>query len=584
VRLSVLRQIPEDPALRRDWNALVARSGDAQVFYTYEWALAVQRAYSEVLRPFIFLAYDEANALRGVAALAESAEKEVSFLCATTGDYCDFLSSREDRAEFVASVFSALRAGNTASVTLTNLPADSPTEKAIRKGARDAGYHVFARLAYDCAQYSTKVLDRAKNEKPRVARPKMIRRALKAMSAGGTIRVDHIQSAGAAADLLPAFTRAHVGRFLVTNRISNLARPERRVFLSELTHLLADSGWLCLTRMMAGDRIIAWNYGFRFHGSWFWYQPTFESDLEKHSPGYCLLAKIVEEAAENPEFHTVDLGLGAEDYKGRVANQSRKTLCVNVDTALTRHLMTMCRYGASRLAQASPVIEKALRSGRDALQFLKKRVNTDGSKATFLWGLRRLRTSCFSRDEVLFYEFTANSLAKSNSLTLVSIDLDVLAEAAMQYPDEEGTLAYLLRCAPRLHKDCSGFALLNPQGEFVHFTWAGPFSGFHWSELNSTLPSPSPDSVILFDSWTPVAQRGKGYYAPTLALVSERIHQQGKRAWGFSAATNTSSIRGLEKMGFPRRFTVVRRKLLWWQWLKQEMVESTVNPEVLTAC
>ena len=70
LRLVLLKEIPEDASLRRQWNFLVERMEQPQVFYTDEWALAVQRAYHAALRPLLFLAYDEQEALTGVAALA----------------------------------------------------------------------------------------------------------------------------------------------------------------------------------------------------------------------------------------------------------------------------------------------------------------------------------------------------------------------------------------------------------------------------------------------------------------------------------------------------------------------------------
>ena len=51
LRLVVLTEIPEDAELRQQWNALVDRVDRPQVFYTYEWSLAVQRAYSSTLHP-----------------------------------------------------------------------------------------------------------------------------------------------------------------------------------------------------------------------------------------------------------------------------------------------------------------------------------------------------------------------------------------------------------------------------------------------------------------------------------------------------------------------------------------------------
>ena len=67
LRLVVLREIPEDAELCSQWDALVNRVDQPQVFFTYEWAVAVQRAYREKLHPLVILAYDDAGPLAGVA-------------------------------------------------------------------------------------------------------------------------------------------------------------------------------------------------------------------------------------------------------------------------------------------------------------------------------------------------------------------------------------------------------------------------------------------------------------------------------------------------------------------------------------
>src|ERR1700730_9783215 len=108
LRITLLREIPEDVRLRQQWNALVERVNQPQVFYTYEWSRAVQRAYRATLQPLLFLSYDEEESLCGVAALAiDVTGRSASFLCATTGDYCDFLSVPEEKKPFVARVFAA---------------------------------------------------------------------------------------------------------------------------------------------------------------------------------------------------------------------------------------------------------------------------------------------------------------------------------------------------------------------------------------------------------------------------------------------------------------------------------------------
>jgi CelD/BcsL family acetyltransferase involved in cellulose biosynthesis len=574
----VLREIPEDESLRRDWNALVERAPQPQVFYTYEWAFAVQRAYGETLRPLIFLAYDEEENLCGVAALAISSPGEtVSFLCATTGDYCDFLSLPERREGFVTVVVEELRRQNMSSVTLTNLPADSATVAALRHAASLHRYQCFARTAYICAQVSLAALQRRGENKPVLPRKKMLRRFLNAMGREAPVRLEHARSWSQAEPVLPGFIEAHIARFLVTGRISNMVREQRRRFLEQLAKLLSERGWFALTIFVAGQQVFAWNYGFQFLNTWFWYQPTFDSDFEKYSPGFCLLAKLIEEAADKPELGTVDLGLGAEEYKERFANQTRETLYITLNNSYPKHLHEITRHYTAAALKALPHAERAVRSVLAKCGTLRRRLRESGTWETCRWAAQRVRYSVARRDEVFFYELTRPdpSLQALDRVCLKPLDLNALARAAMQNENDDGTLAYLLRCAEHLrNKEWAGFALVNHQGKFLHFTWAGPFESFHWSELDSSLDPPAPQSLILFDSWTPVSQRGRGYYAPTIAMVADKARADGKRAWGFSASTNTASVRGLEKAGFKRQFSVMRYRVLWWQRVVQEKLAS----------
>jgi CelD/BcsL family acetyltransferase involved in cellulose biosynthesis len=113
--------------------------------------------------------------------------------------------------------------------------------------------------------------------------------------------------------------------------------------------------------MMSGDKVVAWNYGFDFHGTWFWYQPTFDTEFERYSPGFCLLSMLIEEAAENHALSVVDLGLGAGEYKERFANQSCKTLGVTLRSAMAKHLQEILRYRTAELIKTSPRLEASVR-------------------------------------------------------------------------------------------------------------------------------------------------------------------------------------------------------------------------------
>ncbi len=145
-----------------------------------------------------------------------------------------------------------------------------------------------------------------------------------------------------------------------------MVRPERQKFLEELARLLSGSESIVLSRLILNDRTIAWNYGFQFVGSWFWYQPTFDGDYEKYSPGVWLLSAILEEACLSPQIYRVDLGLGDEGYKDRVATGGRKTVNVTASESFVQHTKARFRYHAAMAVKSVPKVERLVRRLRPA--------------------------------------------------------------------------------------------------------------------------------------------------------------------------------------------------------------------------
>ena len=573
LRLLLLNEIPEDAELRRQWDDLVLSMDQPQVFYTYEWALAVYRAYREKLKALLFLGY-EGERLLAVAALALDSAGIISFLCANTADYCDVVASPEHHAALVFQVLAELRKSGLRSVTLTNLPADSKTARVLDKISRENGYRVFARTAYECSQVSLDEL-RAKSVRGKLDLPrrKMVRRSLKALGQDAPVRLEHIASAESIESALGPFIESHVARFLATGRISNLATPERQTFLRQLANLLSQSGWVQVTRLMSGEKVYAWNYGFSFEGTWFWYQPTFDDDYEKFSPGYCLLYEMVQEAGVAPNVKSIDLGLGAEGYKEYFTNRTRKTLYVTLRASTVAHVREVLRYSAASAVHFLPGIERAMRRFADALQ----RSRREGLSSSWRRVAGRMRSFVSSSDEVLFFD-GRDARASNAEGALHPLDLKSLAAALIQDVDDAPTAAYLLRSAERLRKGgAEGFALLDHRGVFLHFAWVTRFEGFHLAELNAKVQAPTPDCSLLFDCWTPTKMRGHGYYGQTVGLLAQLLREQGKEPWIFSATTNRASVSGLEKAGFQQRYSLVRKRFFGCQWIRGNTPKSARN-------
>ena len=363
MRISVQRQIPEDPHLRDQWNGLALGMEHPEVFYTYEWAMAVGRAYRSSIKPLLLLAYNDGGALAGVVALAtDEAQSQTFFLAGTTADYCDFICPPQHRAELVAAAFGELANLDLPCLRLANLPADSATVRILRDAAAQQKYLVFSRPAYQCARVSLGSPEERQKLKQALVKRKSLRYYLKGLEKKGPVTMDHLTRGSEIQANLPGFIKAHVARFQAGGRKnSNLGSAERQEFLSVLSELLSGSGWMVLTRLLVGAHPVAWNYGFEFGDSWFYYQPTFDADWREFSPGFCLLTKMVEQACDNPKIHLLDLGLGDESYKDRFATGYRQTLHATITNSATAHMRERLRYHAASAVKSSPRLEQWVR-------------------------------------------------------------------------------------------------------------------------------------------------------------------------------------------------------------------------------
>jgi hypothetical protein len=279
----------------------------------------------------------------------------------------------------------------------------------------------------------------------------------------------------------------------------------------------------------------------------------------------------VAEACDDQEMHVVDLGLGAEGYKDRVANSTRATLHGTFNRSLAHHIATIARYRLAELVKSFPRLDAMIRRALRRIAGVRQRLRTSGWRGVVLLAGRRLWQWMSRRDEVYFYSWPGDALpgpgpAGTALFQLAPASLEILAMTAMRYEDDTETYDYLLRAANRLRSGKSrAFALLDGDGVPVHLCWVSEFEGFFMDELNVRLTAPGPGANLIFDCWTPRAVRGHNYYAMTVARVAQGLVREGRDPWIFSASTNARSVRGLESSGFVRRYSMLRRRVLTFE-------------------
>ena len=580
----VLDEITEGAELRRAWNDLALRMERPEVFYTYEWAVAVQRAYGDSRKPLLFLGYEGASLVSLVALARENnGSGDVVFLTASTADYCDFLSEPARRCEFVAAVFSELQTRKIGRIILTNLPADSCSVAAISAAARKRHYKMHSRTAYLCARVILGSVEERSALKQATTNKKRLRRNFRELEKEGRVCIRHDNQWEQIEPILPSFNNAHVARFLSTGRISNLLWVERRKFLYELARELSGSGWSVVSRLLVGEVTVAWNYGFNFAGNWFWYQPAVESShpYADFSPGYCLLSKIVELACDRPEINVVDLGLGAEDYKDRFATANRETLFCELNRSLAAHLRVVLRDRAAAIAETSPRIEGHVRGIISYISRSRARTRDSGLWELLTGVARRIRRFLFATDEILFFEWGGGNQNRLK-LKTVRLDSDLLGAAAIRYADDPAALTFLMRSAQRLRLGkAQGFALIAADRTPLQFCWVNDFERVEREELQRSLHTPSKNAVMIFDCFSPASAAGNGFFGEEITALADQLLTQGRTPWISVDATNQYFRQGIENAGFTYRFSLRRSRIFFFKTTKNST--SSLGAEKLAS-
>jgi CelD/BcsL family acetyltransferase involved in cellulose biosynthesis len=564
VQVTVLKEIPEDPDLSEAWNSLVLAMDNPEVFFTYQWALAASRGFQNRLSPLLFLMYDSGQ-LAGVVALAvdPNAPRAAFFLTSSTADYCDIVSTPANRQAVLLALLQEFKNLGLSDLVLANVPANSATLKELPDVAGSNHFYLTSRTAYSCGVVQLEGVEQRESLLRTLATRSREKRALKKLSTLGEVKVIHLTEPEQIGESLESIVSAQISRFLASNRVSPLVGPERRTFLRQLSDLLSHSGWLKISQLEIDGQPVAWNYGFRFGGSWFWYLPTFQMEYEHVSPGSCLLRLMVEEGARDASLRWLDLGLGDEPYKERFANNTRETRYVHLSRGFPRHVASRARQMLTSTAERFPQFGDKLRESRDFFQTAASRIHETGVVAAARYAIRKAVRPLASQDEVLLFESPELQAPQNEdeSIQLLPLTREHLVEASIGNAADSQTLSYLMRCANRLtQQGTSGFLLQDETGRPIHFLWIDSYAGFCLAEIGHNLEPASPNAAMIFDCWTPTADRGRGHYATAIRLAAANLRHQKRPAWIFSGARNVSSLRGILKAGFAYRFSLIRRR------------------------
>ena len=139
----------------------------------------------------------------------------------------------------------------------------------------------------------------------------------------GVLKIDHLQRKEDIVPLLDQFFNQHIERWAMTPFPSLFLKPSEQLFYRRVTDILSETGWLRFTAMNWNGDWVAFHFGFNYNDLFYWYKPSFNAAMAKHSPGEVLLRNLFMNAIEEKDV-IFDFGLGDEAFKTRFATGAVK--------------------------------------------------------------------------------------------------------------------------------------------------------------------------------------------------------------------------------------------------------------------
>jgi CelD/BcsL family acetyltransferase involved in cellulose biosynthesis len=300
-----LRTCDSVPPWYGAWQRLWRRL-DADPFLHPAWHAAYAASRGEELRPVIVGAW-RSDELVGVLPMRRDRDGVLRFLSASQSDYEDALVDDRHRDDVLGVLVDFLLDER---FDLAEVPQGSPLGHALearglapQPAAPCPGVELSAATLHD------------------VTRRQSLRRHAKRLSRRGPVSLDSVPAAARSGALRKLFDQ-HIARRTDVGDDSLFLNPLNRAFYEALTAHPDFAEFGAFHVLKAGAREVAFHVALKNRGTFIWYKPTFDLNLEAEGPGEVLLKLLFEHAYAGGATY-FDFSRGEEPFKLRFANQAR---------------------------------------------------------------------------------------------------------------------------------------------------------------------------------------------------------------------------------------------------------------------
>jgi len=329
LRIKELNEYDQFIDLREQWNDVLKKSKDDDIFLTWEWLSTWWKHYGKERKLMILLAEDGekivaiAPLMRSVYRLLGFRLRKIEFFAEHT-DYCNFILA-EKKAESLKLFLKYLDKLSWDYLELKEIPETAESITILRKIRRKTHIQnetVSSKCPYIPLSVSWDVfVKELSGNKRRNLRRRMKR--LKEKYKVGFKKQDEIDSLQ---QDMKTFFYLHQKRWRSKGLGGSFGEdPKFRDFLLDVSKCFAEKRWLNLSFLTANDEPISAALCFEYNKTLYYYHPGFDPVYSKYSIGNLLIMHLIQDSIQKG-IEKIDFLKGAESYKSDWTSLSRDNL------------------------------------------------------------------------------------------------------------------------------------------------------------------------------------------------------------------------------------------------------------------
>jgi len=310
-------------SLENCWNSLLEKSGSDNIFLTFEWLFTWWEVFGEDKELCLLLIKKEGEEIIGIAPLMISKGfrflgrrlRKVEFIGSGKCDYHDFIII-EKRGEALKSIFDFFskeyRLWDV--IGLRHIPETSPNLQLLRSKEINNGLLGVEYIIDQCPYiFLYGDWDKFVKNLSRHLRQDL-RRQKRRLEKRGAISVTQVQENGDPRENLQLLNKMFQQRIGDKKEDSDFFKGKNLSFLTKIYQVMLSRHWLSISALFLDDKMIAYVFGFKYRGTFYYWNVSFNPAYHSFSPGKILTGDIIKDCIED-DIRVFDFLSGNEEYK-----------------------------------------------------------------------------------------------------------------------------------------------------------------------------------------------------------------------------------------------------------------------------